>query len=474
MILWTGVALMTAVAIAAVLWPLWRPGRSASSGSDVAVYRDQMQEIERDRELGLIGAREADAARIEVSRRIIAASASDSAPANAPRPLQRHAIAALALVLLTAGAAGLYLRVGAPGFAVTPAIAADSAAAQTAPIDKLVAQAEAYLAQNPNEPRGWETLAPVYMRLGRYADAVNAWQNVLRLAGPDAERLANLGESLMAEANGIVTDAAKDAFVKAVALDPKNVAARYYVGIAAEQDGRRGEAAKLFKELIADAPAGAHWVADVQTALARVEGKPDGLPGPSPSDMLAASKETPAQAPPAQAAQAAQDPTVRAMVDRLAQRLQQDGSDVNGWVRLVHSYKVLGDEAKQSAAIADARKSVQGDAEKSAKLEAAVKAIEAGENPSEASAGHGAGGTQGAAPPQHDAEAMVARLAERLKRSGGDPEGWVMLVRSYATLNAKDKIATAIGDARSALAAEPDKLAWFNQALDRLHLESVR
>src|SRR3954463_703312 len=82
MMLWLVLALMTAAAIFAVLWPLSRRG-ALRGGSDVAVYRDQLDEIERDRVAGLIGEREAEAARIEVSRRLIAAADAD-APAPPP------------------------------------------------------------------------------------------------------------------------------------------------------------------------------------------------------------------------------------------------------------------------------------------------------------------------------------------------------------------------------------------------------
>ncbi|MGE5164512.1 MAG: c-type cytochrome biogenesis protein CcmI, partial [Sphingobacteriales bacterium] len=73
MTLWFVFALMTTAAIFAVLWPLGQ-AVDAQAGSDVAVYRDQLDEIERDRNAGLIGEAEAQAARVEVSHRLIAAA----------------------------------------------------------------------------------------------------------------------------------------------------------------------------------------------------------------------------------------------------------------------------------------------------------------------------------------------------------------------------------------------------------------
>jgi cytochrome c-type biogenesis protein CcmH len=168
------------------------------------------------------------------------------------------------------------------------------------------------------------------------------------------------------------------------------------------------------------------------------------------------------------AAGVADDPSVRGMVGRLATRLKQDGSDVDGWIKLIRSYKVMNDDAATTVAVADARKALAGDATKLAKLETGIKAIDAGQEPpppEPPAAGAAAAG------PDHNADDMVQRLAERLQRSGSDPEGWLMLVRSYSTLKEPDKQKTAITNARTALASEPAKLDAFNDAIKRFKLE---
>jgi cytochrome c-type biogenesis protein CcmH len=455
MLLWVYVGLMTLAAIAAVLWPLWRRRAALTSGTDVAVYRDQLQEIDRDLRLGLIPANEAEAARVEVSRRLLAASQAQP-PAATGGGWHRNLVAGLAVLVLTIGAGGLYLRVGSPLMASESAPAKAEA---TATIDRLVAQAEEYLTRNPRDARGWEVLAPVYMRVGRYSDSANAWRNTIQLAGENADRLANLGEALTAEANGIVTADAKDAFTRAVALDQTTVTARFYLAVAAEQDGKASEAAKLFKELIADSPPNSPWIPDVRSALARVEGKPDGaqLKPLAPLNSQAQASATPVGGP--------QDPSVLAMVDRLAERLKQDGSDPDGWVRLVRSYGVLNDEAKKSAAIDDARKALAGDAEKLAKFESGLKAFEAGEPPAGAPPNQTAAASAAPAAQSDGVQGMVDRLAERLKKDGADPDGWVRLVRSYEVLKDEPKKNAAIEDARKALAGDAEKLARFDSGL---------
>src|SRR5262252_4104337 len=120
MTLWFGVALMTAAAVWAVLWPLAR--RGSGGGSDVAVYRDQLEEIERDRAAGLIAENEAAGAKVEVSRRLIAAADAPAAPAaNATAATRRRrAVAVAALVALPLGAVGIYLALGSPSLPDQP------------------------------------------------------------------------------------------------------------------------------------------------------------------------------------------------------------------------------------------------------------------------------------------------------------------------------------------------------------------
>src|SRR5262245_31178846 len=188
MTLWFVLALMTAAAIFAVLWPLSRRQSSLRSGSDVAVYRDQLDEIRRDRDAGLIGEREAAAAEVEVSRRLLAAADAEAAgPQAAPvaaMTRRRRAVALVALVLLPVGAVALYLAVGSPMLPGQPL--ASRVPAEEKSIAQMVAQVEAHLAKNPDEGRGWEVVAPIYLRMGRFDDAVKARRLALKLNGPTA------------------------------------------------------------------------------------------------------------------------------------------------------------------------------------------------------------------------------------------------------------------------------------------------
>ncbi len=228
MTLWFGLTLMTAAAVWAVLWPLARRGNELRSGSDVAVYRDQLAEVERDRAAGLIGESEAAGARVEVSRRLIAAADAQTVPPSSVSSAtwRRRAVAVVALVVLPLGAAAFYLALGSPSLPDQPLAPRLAASRSDASVDTLIAQVEDHLSRHPEDGRGWEVIAPVYLRLGRFDDAIKARRNALRLNGATAEREAALGEALVFGANGVVTAEAKAAFERAIALDANRVEAK--------------------------------------------------------------------------------------------------------------------------------------------------------------------------------------------------------------------------------------------------------
>lgn len=375
MTLWLALALMTAAAIFAVLWPLGRR-RAAAGGSDMAVYRDQLDEIARDRAAGLIGEAEAEAAKVEVSRRLIAAADAAEADKTAadPSPLwRRRATAVAALLLLPIGATALYLALGSPQLPGQPLAERVRAAQQDRSIQNLIGQVETHLERNPNDARGYEVIAPVYLRLGRFADAVNARRKLLALAGETAERQSDLGEALAAAGNGVITVEAKAAFERALTLDPAELKAKYYIGVAAEQDGDKPKAAAIWIAMLKNAPADASWAPMVREALARVGVTPPaaGLPpiaaapGPSAADVAAAGGMS----------EKDRGDMIRGMVARLADKLKDDGNDLEGWQRLLRAYMVLGERDKAHAAAGDARKALASDPDKLRQIGDLIKSM---------------------------------------------------------------------------------------------------
>ena len=288
-------------------------------------------------------------------------------------------MALVALLLLPVGAGGLYLTLGSPDLPGQPQAARREMPPEQRSIADLVGRVEAHLESNPEDGRGWEVVGPVYMRLGRYDDAVKARRNALRLLGSTAVREADLGEALTGAANGIVTAEAKAAFDRALGLDPDDFRARYFSGLAAEQDGRAEDAARDSGEASGRRAAGrgldricARGAAARRSGRRAAAVPPQcrvtgcaGPPGPSAADVAAASQMSPEQ----------RDTMVRGMVARLAERLKQDGSDVEGWLRLLRAYMVLGDKEQARASAGEARRALEGNADGLRRLDDAIKGL---------------------------------------------------------------------------------------------------
>jgi len=267
MTLWIAIAALTALAVLSVLVPLGRPRPVADAkASELAVYRDQWEEIERDRERGLIDGRDAEATKAEIGRRLLGAARS-AGPAEAPDGRgtgRRRVAAALAILGVPALSLGLYAGLGSPGLPAQPLSARLSAPPEQQDIGALVTTVEAHLRAEPGDGRGWEVIAPIYLGLGRAGDAARAFSRAIELLGETASRQIGLGEALVAEANGVVTEAARAAFQRAAALAPQEPGPRYHLAVAKAQEGDMAGAIADWRALLAEAPEGAPW----RTALA--------------------------------------------------------------------------------------------------------------------------------------------------------------------------------------------------------------
>jgi len=191
MTLWFVFTLMTAFAVFAVLWPLGRGTKPQREGNETTVYKDQLTEIERDVSAGLIGRSEAEAARVEISRRLLAAADAERVSPSPVNTRLRRAVAVIALAGLPMIAVAFYLPLGSPRLPDFPLSERAPAPAASQPLDDLVAQVEAHLEKNPTDGRGWNVLAPVLAKLGRFDDSVRAYRNSITYDGDSAARRAD-------------------------------------------------------------------------------------------------------------------------------------------------------------------------------------------------------------------------------------------------------------------------------------------
>ncbi|TPK22275.1 c-type cytochrome biogenesis protein CcmI [Mesorhizobium sp. B2-5-9] len=347
MLFWVIAAILTLGASLAVLLPLAGASKGASSSGDhdLEVYRDQLSELDRDAGRGLIGPAEAAEARTEIARRILRLGNADMAAKASGRSSGTvRLVATVAVLAVPLVSWGLYSQIGSPDLPSQPLSERLAKNPADSTVDELVARAEAHLAANPSDGRGWDVLAPVYLRMQRFADAAAAYRNAIRLDGDSAVRQAGLGEAIAGAAGGIVSADAQDAFEAALKLDPANAKAGFYLAMALAQEGRGKEAAAAWQAMLGTLPPDSPWRGAVEQALAK-SGGPEvasstTAKGPDAADVDAASSMS----------QQDREAMINTMVAGLDDKLRQNPRDPEGWMRLVRSYVVLGkaDQARDA------------------------------------------------------------------------------------------------------------------------------
>ncbi len=347
---WIIVAVLTAVVAIFLTRPLMRSGQVAAVADregEVAVYRDQLSELQRERDSGLIGETEAEYARAEIGRRLLAAASSKSEGAEGSAPRRHNRIATFVTVLLPLTGLCLYLYMGSPERPDMPLQARLKNPGND--MNLLIARAERHLAQNPNDGAGWDVLAPIYFKTLRLGDAEMAYRNAIRIMGESPERLTGLAETLVAANEGIVVEDARSAFADAEKMRPGNPRAQFYLALALEQAGKMVEAREAFDNILKASPAGAPWIPLVQAYLQATGGdtaiaaapQPEAPGNPSAQDIAAANDMTPAD----------RQAMIAGMVESLDAKLKENPDNFEGWMRLVRSYAMLKDADKAKEAL---------------------------------------------------------------------------------------------------------------------------
>lgn len=365
MLVWIMFAAATALAAIAVLVPYAKGQRemredaaASVGGSDAEVYKDQLGEVERDLDRGMLSEPEAEAARIEISRRLLKANdlrddghpidgvnerdAGQSAPKNKSR-LRSGAVLTTAFLLVPIGALATYLAFGSPGTPDRPLSDRLTSSVENQDVAILIARVEGALAENPDQARGWAILAPIYARQGRFADARRAFEQLLRIQGDDPVVLTDLGELIVIENQGLVTQDAMARFIGALGLDPAFPKARYYRALGLVQEGSQEEARAILLALRNDGGPTAPWAESVDALLNDMDSVAL-IPAPD-ADSAQAIASLPAQD---------QQAAIEGMVASLADRLQENPEDLEGWSQLIRAYAVLQAPIQARSALAAA------------------------------------------------------------------------------------------------------------------------
>lgn len=284
--LWLALAAMALAAIAVLIVPLIAQRNAAEvprAARDVALFRGQLAELERERADGEIGEEEAVAARREIERRLVAAGrALDAAPkptSFATDPAPRLRLAAVLAAVVVPAAFLVYFFIGTPQAPMVLSVIADMRAQDAerrAELSHLVTLVEERLAEAPDDGQGWALLASAKLRLGKMDDALNALAKAKQLLAPPqaAEATARFAQTLADVSEGQAVSPIRQYATEAIALDPDNGRARTLLAIMAMQTGDKDEARKQWSEIVARTPADSPFYAQAKTALERLDRAP--------------------------------------------------------------------------------------------------------------------------------------------------------------------------------------------------------
>ncbi|MGB7431468.1 MAG: c-type cytochrome biogenesis protein CcmI [Ahrensia sp.] len=374
MTFWILAFIILVVVLLAIVLPVYHKSkqlegkRAGEFAHDVEVYRDQLRELTTEIDRGLIGEEDAKQARTEIARRLLAAEQKASEEQQ-QRDNRRHrfgsvVLASTVLVFIPALTLLVYTEVGSPELEAQPlaprvaALEEERLAQRQArqQMIDLVQRAEAHLADNPNDGRGWDVLAPVYFRAGEPAKAATAYRNAIRLIGENSTRLSGLGEAIFAMSGGVINAEAEQNFNQALALDVNDGRAQFYLALAQLQQGDVPGGTQAWQRIADDASVGSDWRGAADEGLRRLAaGDMTQIPG------MASATPPPAQGMPQLDAETIQQgqamnsddqaAMIAGMVSNLDARLRDNPQDEAGWQRLIRAYTVMGQRENAADAL---------------------------------------------------------------------------------------------------------------------------
>ena len=372
MFFWIGAGLLAAVTALIIVSPLFirRKQEVDEKASDLAVYRDQLSELEADIARGVLSATEAETSRIEISRRLLAVDARRSdATTGSLSPNSKLALAGL-LTAFMLGSLGLYSVIGSPTLPDQPLaermkrIPQEEAEARFAELREppatlgereaeLLDRLREVLAERPDDLTGHRLLADNLGSVGDFSGAWRAQDKVLAILGEGvaAEDVSRKAELMIYAAGGYVSPEVDQVLSESLQLDPSDQRARYFSAVSMAQNGRVDVAMGLWRGLLDEEGAQTPWkefaLAQMQQ-LSQAAGIPmpnDGLGGPTRDDIEAASEMD----------EADRADMIRGMVEGLSERLAAEGGTSSEWARLIRALTVLGETERAQSILEEAK-----------------------------------------------------------------------------------------------------------------------
>jgi cytochrome c-type biogenesis protein CcmH len=261
----------------------------------------------------------------------------------------------------------------------------------------MIRRLAARLVQNPKDVAGWRTLGWSYASIGHFSEAAEAYAKAIELNPGEAEIRSARIEVLIKSADGIVTADARNAIGETLAVDPKDARARFFRGLAKEQDGDKASARAEWTELLKDVNADEPWVADLKDKISALDRDVGGdaarsdVSKPGAAGGLLEALRT-SRAPQASRAveRGPREEDVRAaeampagdraamiqgMVAGLADRLERSPRDADGWIKLIRSRMVLGETELAKRALAHGLEVFADDKQQQDRIAAAAQQL---------------------------------------------------------------------------------------------------
>lgn len=388
---WIFIIALSAMTLFLLSMPIWRrPVDEADRADfDLTIFKDQIKELERDQERGLISENEAETARLEIQRRMLSADEKRNQAkrdSKAISPMGK-AVAGVICVAVLVGTFALYIHYGAPGYQDMPYASRDIRKERILAnggnnMAEEIAMLQQRLQQNPKDIAGWMMLGRTLRTVGRTEESLDAFANALKESDRHPAVLADYAEAKIYANEGAVDEGVVEALMEALQKDPLQFKARFYMGYAKARIEDFEGALQTWVDLQAMAPPEAPWLEQVETqidmalqasGLDLADFKPSDQaqrlssqlkleweaeaarqreeaartqPGPSREQMEAVAEMTPEE----------REAMIRSMVQRLADRLAENPDDLAGWQRLAQVYQVLGETEKAAHARAQVEK----------------------------------------------------------------------------------------------------------------------
>ena len=343
---------------------------SGVASKDLLIYKDQLVEVEKDLEKGVLSKSESDAARIEVSRRILLADKRSKLEKQTVSISQNHnkLITFIILIFILAGSFSIYAFLGNPSLPDMPLQARlaeikenrsqriSQEEAELLVPDEIIEAPSDYLAlvsklriamkERPNDIQGLRLLALHEFRLGKYRSARKAHLKIINVLGETAtaKDLIDFAEVMIVATNGYVSPEAEFILRRGLEMKPNDGRARYYSGLSMAQSGRPDVTLRLWENLLNEGPDDAPWIPLIKEQIvdvARLIGvnlAQDQLPGPTSEQINSAETMSDVD----------RKEMIQGMVSSLSNRLANEGGTVNEWARLIRALGVLGETANAS------------------------------------------------------------------------------------------------------------------------------